>query len=96
MEFSNWRAILLIVLSLAMENSTFVQAKDFSGPVVIVQQQTEDSVNVNGTILDSITGVFPRNDSVVVKIDSSIVFPDTEGTFIKRVPQREYHSLGVF
>jgi hypothetical protein len=54
-----------------------------------------DSVTINGTIFDSITGAFPRNDSIVVTIDSSAVFPDTEGTFIKHIPKGQYHSVGV-
>ena len=55
-----------------------------------------DSVIVNGTIIDSMSGEFPRNDSVYVKIDSCIILPDTGGAFIKRVLKGEYHTIGVF
>jgi hypothetical protein len=55
-----------------------------------------DSVTVNGTILDSMTGTFPRDDSVYVKIDSCNIVPDTEGAFSAEIPKGQYHSIRVY
>jgi|GEM_PF-2393925 hypothetical protein len=98
MEFKQWGSIFLIVLCFAMGNSTIALEKDSVKTGAIVKQgdgAINDSVTITGSILDSMTGAFPRNDPVFVKIDSSTVFPDSEGTFFKRLPHKEYHTLGI-
>lgn len=57
--------------------------------------QTVDSVTISGTILDSATGVFPRSDSITIKIDSFNVTPDSEGIFSARVKRAVYHGLRI-
>lgn len=78
----------MIVVGIAIGNSTFAQANDSLG--------SRDSVTVSGTILDSMTGAFPQNDSVFVKIDSVIMSPDADGAFFKRVAKARFHRLEVF
>ena len=54
-----------------------------------------DSVTINGTIIDSISGGFSWNDSITVKIDSYVISPDSGGAFFKRVPVAQYHTVTV-
>ena len=98
MAFKQRRSILFIVFCIAMGNAAIAQISESIKTNEIVKQggvTAGDSVTITGSILDSITGAFPGNDSAFVEIDSNVVFPDSEGTFLKRIVPRDYHSVRV-
>jgi hypothetical protein len=95
MEFKLPCIILLFFILMSLNNATIAQIRDSSTTAITIQRQTGDSVSIDGTILDSMTGEFPRNDSFIVKIDSILVIPDSQGAFVTRVPHGQYHSLRV-
>jgi hypothetical protein len=54
-----------------------------------------DSITIGGVILDSVSGAFPRTDSMAVTVDSFAVTPDSQGVFSAQVKKAAYHQLRV-
>lgn len=86
MEFKMFNRIISCTVILIVQHAACGRTEIKSGP---------DSVTITGTILDSITGNFPQNDSVFAIIDSGKVVPDTEGAFSTKVPKKEFHTISV-
>ncbi len=96
MECSMLHRTLFLFLLISFENAAIAQERDSVGTGIWLRQSTADSITINGIILDSIAGEYPRNDSVCITIDSLSIVPDSEGAFFAHVPKRSYHSIRTF
>ena len=96
MEFNIFRMhIFLAIVIVNLNNNAVAQNDTQTTPTATAQSHLNDSITINGTILDSITGEFPHNDSFVVKIDSANVLCDTDGNFGLQLSGLTYHTINI-
>ena len=95
MEYNRFCFILSFAINLSFIGTVVAQTRSQSTPDSISQYRPRDSVTINGTIIDSMSGGFSLNDSILVKIDSCVISPDSDGAFFKRVLSAQYHTLKI-
>jgi hypothetical protein len=83
------------IIPLIIWNSAAVPAAETRDSSTNSPTQTGDSITISGTILDSLSGVFPLHDSMSVTIDSFKITPDSEGMFSAKVRRAVYHGLRI-
>lgn len=60
-----------------------------------IESENSNIVNVEGLIVEKGSGLYPKNDSVVVIIDTVIVMPDQEGNFSCKIEKKNSFMILV-